>query len=162
MKSGLPPCRQDRYCLFLPLCSFHLIQWGHDNHLDMLPRLFVATSLIFPHSHATFGESVLLFLLPQIKSNCHHFQSCRFLRTYRRNRLHNVSGRICSFMEPNPKLLSSARFRNGFAAKSSSFFRCKDSMQPGTTSGSLDQWRSRINLPLSSLAVLPAAKNKEY
>jgi hypothetical protein len=35
-------------------------------------------------------------------------------------------------------------------------------MQPGTTSGSLDQWRSRINLPLSSLAVLPAAKNKEY
>lgn len=54
MKSGLPPCRQDRYCLFLPLCSFHLIQSGHDNHLDMLPRLFVATSLIYPHSHATF------------------------------------------------------------------------------------------------------------
>ena len=33
-------------------------------------------------------------------------------------------------------------------------------MQPGTTSGSLDQWRSRINLPLSSLAVLPVVKIK--
>lgn len=66
------------------------------------------------------------------------------------------------FHVTEPEVAVLCLFRNGFPAKSSSFFRCKDSMQPGTTSGSLDQWRSRIYLPLSSLAVLPAAKNKEY
>lgn len=144
--------------VFFPLFPF--FRCGHDDlSIGCLPSLF-AFDWGYPLRSYPWTSTVP-FITTSIQGSSLYWFSFPVLRKPPVRRTATCADKQISSFSLSFPVACFPFFHNRFSPKQSSFSPAKIVCRRERLS-CLDQWRNCLNLPLSSLAILPAVKNKAY